>query len=74
MSKVLLTDEELRQIIINGKIGDSIAVLVSQAQYKKIVDWLEKPCPHIPPSFPNPYQPRRTCPECWQEFNHLHNE
>ena len=77
---VLLTDEEIEDVCEREEAGNdwsvaSVARAVALAQARKIVDVMEKPCPHHPASYTmterdgtsRPFL-RRDCNQCWSEL------
>ena len=77
---VLLTYEQIFSLIIEvpkRRTGEDwgdylvevvrvVADNVALAQAKKILEWLESPCPHTAPHYT--LQPRSDCYQCWQDF------
>ena len=44
VSKVLLSDEQIREVISHTKIGEYDYKLLCAAQLKAVIEWLEQPC------------------------------
>jgi len=79
VSKVLLSDEQIREVISHTKIGEYDYKLLCAAQHKAVIEWLEQPCKEhefytpdwrmYPVQLVKQYsEHRRDCPECWENL------
>jgi len=82
--KVLLSDEQIREVISHTRIGEYDYKLLCAAQLKAVIEWLESPCTEhvdkviskddpvigwaIDNDITRHYAHRRDCPECWENL------
>ena len=68
-SEVLLSDEQIREVISHTKIGEYDYKLLCAAQLKAVVEWLEQPCTeHVNEYLISGCLLRRHCEFCWAEL------